>query len=95
MKFSIDVDESARGYVLEVFGRHFELPELGPIGSNGLANAADFMHPTARFVNFVFFVCVSVSFSVSFLACYHFGQLRGPGMPGRFQDPEQVCGADL
>jgi homogentisate 1,2-dioxygenase len=38
----------ATGYVLEVYnGTGFQLPELGPIGSNGLANARDFMHPVA------------------------------------------------
>ena len=36
-----------RGYMLEVFKGHFVLPELGPIGSNGLANARDFLYPTA------------------------------------------------
>eukprot|EP00986_Skeletonema_menzelii_P018843 scaffold26732_cov145-Skeletonema_menzelii.AAC.9 len=41
-------DESfARGYMLEIFRGHFQLPELGPIGSNGLANSRDFLHPTA------------------------------------------------
>ena len=40
-----------RGYVLEVYKGHFALPELGPIGSNGLANARDFLHPTAWFVS--------------------------------------------
>ena len=39
----------ARGYVLEVFGSHFQLPELGPLGSNGLANARDFEYPVAAF----------------------------------------------
>jgi homogentisate 1,2-dioxygenase len=39
--------ESARGYVCENFGGHLRLPELGPIGSNGLANARDFETPTA------------------------------------------------
>jgi homogentisate 1,2-dioxygenase len=39
----------ARGYVLEVFSGHFELPELGPLGSNGLANARDFLYPTAAY----------------------------------------------
>ncbi|CAK7207984.1 hypothetical protein SEUCBS139899_010818, partial [Sporothrix eucalyptigena] len=39
----------ARGYVLELFQGHFTLPELGPIGSNGLANARDFQAPTAAF----------------------------------------------
>ena len=47
MKFSVCVDGPSNGYVLELYGRHFELPELGPIGSNGLANAVDFLHPTA------------------------------------------------
>jgi len=37
----------ARGYVLEVYQGSFQLPELGPIGSNGLANARDFYYPTA------------------------------------------------
>ena len=37
----------ARGYVLEIFRGHFVLPELGPLGSNGLANARDFLHPVA------------------------------------------------
>jgi homogentisate 1,2-dioxygenase len=36
-----------RGYLLEVFKGHFVLPELGPIGSNGLANSRDFFFPTA------------------------------------------------
>ena len=37
------------GYVLEVFGGHFELPGLGPIGSNGLANPRDFRICKASF----------------------------------------------
>ena len=37
----------ARGYMLEVYKGHFTLPELGPIGSNGLANVRDFWTPTA------------------------------------------------
>lgn len=32
MRFSIDVFEETRGYILEVYGIHFELPDLGPIG---------------------------------------------------------------
>jgi len=39
----------ARGYVLENFGKPFRLPELGTIGSNGLANPRDFQYPTAKF----------------------------------------------
>ncbi|GKZ01272.1 hypothetical protein MPSEU_001078200 [Mayamaea pseudoterrestris] len=40
---------TAKGYVLEVCSSNggFRLPELGPIGSNGLANARDFSHPVA------------------------------------------------
>lgn len=40
---------SARGYALELYQGHFVLPELGPIGSNGLANARDFQAPVACF----------------------------------------------
>lgn len=39
----------ARGYALELYQGHFALPELGPIGSNGLANARDFQAPLANF----------------------------------------------
>lgn len=41
--------ERARGYVLETFGAHFRIPDLGPIGSNGLANPRDFQAPVASF----------------------------------------------
>jgi len=41
------IDGSGRGYVVEVYKGHFVLPELGPIGSNGLANGRDFQYPTA------------------------------------------------
>ena len=41
----------ARGYVCENYGAQFRLPELGPIGSNGLANARDFQAPVAAFEN--------------------------------------------
>jgi homogentisate 1,2-dioxygenase len=39
-----------RGYVLEIYdsAAGFQLPELGPIGANGLANARDFLYPVAR-----------------------------------------------
>jgi len=44
-------DPSAcRGYVLEVFAsRGFVLPDLGPIGANGLAEPRDFLSPSAWF----------------------------------------------
>ncbi|HZR02378.1 MAG TPA: homogentisate 1,2-dioxygenase [Burkholderiales bacterium] len=41
------IDGVARGYVCENFGANFRLPDLGPIGSNGLANPRDFLTPTA------------------------------------------------
>ena len=46
--FKIEVDGPSRGYVCENYGAPFRLPELGPIGSNGLANARDFLAPVAR-----------------------------------------------
>ena len=42
-------DGEARGYVLENYGALLRLPELGPIGANGLANARDFLTPVAAF----------------------------------------------
>jgi len=47
--FRVEVEEQVRGYMLESFQGHFCLPDLGPIGSNGLANARDFEYPTASF----------------------------------------------
>ncbi|XP_011499511.1 PREDICTED: homogentisate 1,2-dioxygenase [Ceratosolen solmsi marchali] len=49
MKFSIIVYGPSRGYILEVFDNHFQLPNLGPIGANGLANPRDFKTPTAHY----------------------------------------------
>jgi homogentisate 1,2-dioxygenase len=47
MRFSVAVEGEARGYIVEVFDTHFKLPDLGPIGANGLANPRDFQTPTA------------------------------------------------
>lgn len=49
INWSVAVDGASRGYVLEVYESHFRLPELGPLGSNGLANPRDFLHPTANY----------------------------------------------
>lgn len=43
------LDDAARGYVCENFGAAFKLPDLGVIGSNGLANPRDFMFPVAAY----------------------------------------------
>jgi homogentisate 1,2-dioxygenase len=40
---------AVRGYVCENYGAPFRLPDLGPIGANGLANPRDFLSPVARF----------------------------------------------
>ena len=42
-------DGAARGYVCENFGALLKLPDLGPIGSNGLANPRDFLAPQAAY----------------------------------------------
>jgi homogentisate 1,2-dioxygenase len=47
VRFRIEVNERSRGYVCENYGAPFRLPELGPIGSNGLANPRDFEAPVA------------------------------------------------
>jgi homogentisate 1,2-dioxygenase len=48
VRFRVELpDGAARGYVCENFGAAFRLPDLGPIGSNGLANPRDFLAPTA------------------------------------------------
>lgn len=48
LKFRVQLlGQSARGYVAENFGQSFRLPDLGPIGSNGLANPRDFETPVA------------------------------------------------
>ena len=49
IKFAVHLpDGQSRGYILETYnGNHFELPDLGPIGANGLANPRDFLYPVA------------------------------------------------
>ena len=52
IRFAVDLlGQSASGYVCENFGAFLRLPDLGPIGSNGLANARDFQYPLAAFEN--------------------------------------------
>ncbi|NTV10034.1 MAG: homogentisate 1,2-dioxygenase [Zoogloea sp.] len=48
VRFRVELmDRAARGYLCENFGAAFRLPDLGPIGSNGLANPRDFLIPVA------------------------------------------------
>ena len=50
IRFRVDLpDGESRGYVAENFGSALRLPDLGPIGSNGLANPRDFETPVAAF----------------------------------------------
>ena len=47
VKFRVEVAGPTRGYLCENYGAHFRLPELGPIGSQGLAQKRDFLYPVA------------------------------------------------
>ncbi len=50
IKFAVDLpDGPSRGYICENYGAAFTLPDLGPIGANGLANPRDFLTPVAHF----------------------------------------------
>ncbi|WP_120077914.1 homogentisate 1,2-dioxygenase [Aurantiacibacter odishensis] len=49
MRFRVEIHEPVRGYICENFGAPFRLPDLGPIGANGLANPRDFETPVAWF----------------------------------------------
>lgn len=50
IRFKVSLpDGPVRGYIQEIFGSHYELPELGPIGSNGMALIRDFETPLASF----------------------------------------------
>lgn len=48
VRFKVELaDGHARGYICENYGAQFRLPDLGPIGANGLANPRDFETPVA------------------------------------------------
>ena len=49
VKFRVEVSGTTRGYVCENYGVPFRLPELGPIGSQGLAQRRDFLAPVAAY----------------------------------------------
>lgn len=50
VRFAVELpDGAASGYLCENFGALLKLPDLGPIGSNGLANPRDFETPVAAF----------------------------------------------
>ncbi len=50
LKFNVEPapnDKQCRGYICENYGQQFRLPDLGPIGANGLTNSRDFETPVA------------------------------------------------
>ncbi len=49
IRFRVDVSEASRGYICENYGPLLRIPDLGPIGANGLANPRDFLTPVAAF----------------------------------------------
>ena len=49
IKFRVRLEAPVRGYLCENYGAAFRLPELGPIGSHGLAQARDFLSPVAAY----------------------------------------------
>ena len=49
MKFRVGVSGASRGYVCENYGAAFRLPELGPVGAQGLAQTRDFQIPVAAY----------------------------------------------
>ena len=50
VKFRVEIDaKTVRGYICENYGLAFRLPDLGPIGANGLANSRDFLTPVASY----------------------------------------------
>ncbi len=49
VKFQVSGADNCSGYLGENFGAPFRLPELGPIGANGLAHRRHFMTPVASF----------------------------------------------
>lgn len=50
LRFRVELpDGASRGWVCENYGSMFELPERGPIGSDGLANSRDFEVPEAAY----------------------------------------------
>ncbi len=50
LRFRVELlDDHARGYVCENYGALLRLPDLGPIGANGLANPRDFETPVAAY----------------------------------------------
>lgn len=51
IRYNVALPEGpVRGYAIEMYQGHFILPNLGPLGSFGLANSRDFQIPVASFI---------------------------------------------
>ena len=85
VKFRVEITEVARGYVCENYGVPLRLPELGPIGANGLANARDFMYPVAWFEETKNQIEVVAKFGGKLWACeYHHSPLNVVAWHGNY-----------
>ncbi len=62
-------DSPARGYLCENYGAPFTLPNRGVIGANGLANARDFLTPTAAYEDDAHPGRLTVKWGGRFYAC--------------------------
>lgn len=49
IKFAVEVEGDSRGYYTEIYDGHLQIPDLGPIGTNGNANPRDFEIPKAKY----------------------------------------------
>jgi homogentisate 1,2-dioxygenase len=49
VRFTVEISEPSRGYICENKAALLRLPDLGLIGSNGLANSRDFLTPVAAY----------------------------------------------
>lgn len=79
LKFRVEIGESgtessaaksARGYICENYGQQFRLPDLGPIGANGLANPRDFETPVAWYEDIEGEFEISAKFGGRLWACH-------------------------
>ena len=69
VKFRAEISADVRGYICENYGTPLRLPELGPIGANGLANARDFLYPVAWFEDVATKTQVVAKYGGSLWAC--------------------------
>lgn len=61
MRFSVDVFGETRGYILEVYGAHFELPDLGPIGITSILSFFSLTTYSMFLKNFKNISCACIS----------------------------------